>query len=359
MHRFKFFGVLFILLSFALGAYTTYYIVGQGGVLGTNDEVILQEEFSSDKESQSEKAIEDVAESIPEKSPQPTAMPEPQKTEAEVILEESTKDEINVSSPLTEIIIKNEDNALIITTSSDDTELVKIPTDEKVDDHNTESPQAATEVYEVQPVQEHTESTSFSESDNLDSKTSTLIGQIQSRLSLPRNKEKSDASSATPPASAIKITYTSNNQQIKIDDWLKDYQFQVWALGEDYIAIHRDGITTITPYAIKLGLSKLSFKVETDSGEMQVLYYPDSIWSYLSDLHIITDSTHDEPILLVAENDQLVYRIKASSKQLMFAVLPSSICMKVVISAQTREIKDTRTCSPWDTVKDLVSITVG
>lgn len=160
------------------------------------------------------------------------------------------------------------------------------------------------------------------------------------------------------PASSVRITYKAAGADSNIDEWLRKYQFQVWALGDEYIAIYRNGITTITPYPIRLGLSKLSFKVETDQGDQQVLYYPDNVWSYLSDLNVISSNSHDEPIMLSYEDDELLYRITAESSQFMFAVIPSNVCMKITISAETRDVQDAQTCSTWDSIKDFLSITI-
>lgn len=396
-------GVFFIVMAFVLGGYTTQYFLAQKGVLGTQDVTTQKDQqLQQDTTKTEEVPVQDVVvkESDPVKvsdpvptvknettqqkvnpikqvvpSPTQTPVSNPPSLESQEIMDASGDQEVNVSNSLTEIVIKNENNALVITTGSDDTELVKVPTTsvggvpvedttaQNLTSQNIASPnQGSQETYEVKTVSR----TSLNNNDgggagvggNEFAQTSdNPIQKVQTAIE--NTLAGKDASNATtPPTSAIRINYTSDKVNPNIDKWLADYQFQVWPLGEDKIAIHRNGITTVTPYSIRLGLSKLSFKVDTGKDIITVPYYFDSVWTYLGDLRLISPDTHDEPIELVVENDELVYRIKAESKQLMFAILPSKVCMEVVVSAQTRDIKDSKTCGPWDTVKDLLSLTI-
>ncbi len=441
-----FFGVLFILLSLGLLAYTGLIIFDSRSILGISvaqssvkqDTTETKTTTTKDGPAQSDPKIREVQEDTVTKT-SPTAVPvskqEPQKQqpidqpseESRKILEQSTSEEVLVSSPETEIVIKNENNALVITTSSDDTQLVKVKdtsskdstakttTSDKTTSQDPSSGQpkqttttstkpdgtkvttttsstGKTTVITTDPQgNTHTEVIQSNDSQSItqdfdDGGSSDIISdatkdreiyEIQDRdsnsndsgnpVEVVQNSLKDsfsfdddESQSRTfPPTSAIKITYASGSKDIDLDRWLEDYQFQVWALGDSDIAIHRKGITTVTSYPIKLGLSKQSFKADTEAGEKQVLYYPDSVWTYATEVGSISEGTHDEPMKLVIENNELVYHIKAASKQFMFAVFPTEVCKEMVISAETRKITYEDTCSVVDTIKDAISIRVG
>jgi hypothetical protein len=347
---------------------------------------------------------------------EPTSVPPPIEIipEPTTVISEPTptpvQEEVTITDPETEIIIRNDDNTLVIidtSTGNPIAEVPSVPTDSEdntrpadtvphidsqtsapiamiptPDSSNslavlpTTSPLVAAQEPTIIPSPGPNPGTFFTDVIN------TVGSPFGIRYSSPRARNPSDvnieeapsffgftinlfgdsnktvARSRSIPASSIKITYAAGGPQSNLDEWLKKYQFQVWALGEDYIAIYRNGVTTITPYAIKLGLSKLSFKVDTERGEMQVLYYPDAIWSYLSDVHLISENTHDEPLVLISENDELMYHVTGHSNQFFFALIPTSVCREISISARTREIQESSSCSAWDSIMDLLSLTI-
>lgn len=162
----------------------------------------------------------------------------------------------------------------------------------------------------------------------------------------------------TIPLDSVKITYDTQKANLELDEWLRKYQFQVWALGDEYIAINRNGITAITKYPIKLGVSKLSFKSITPVGDKRAIYYFDSAWTYLDTLNIISQDIHEKPIEIVLDNDELVYRIQGESPQFMFALVPVKVCRNAIVSAETREVKSVESCSSFDSIQDGISLSL-
>lgn len=186
------------------------------------------------------------------------------------------------------------------------------------------------------------------------SKVSRAISSIFSFGKSSNNvSEESDV-----PLDSVKITYDTQKANLELDEWLRKYQFQVWALGEEYIAIHRNGITAITKYPIKLGISKLSFKAMTPFGDKRAIYYFDSAFNYLDTLNIISQDIHEKPIEIVLDNDELVYKIQGESPQFMFALIPVKVCRNAIVSAETREVKNVESCSTFDSLQDGISLSI-
>lgn len=96
----------------------------------------------------------------------------------------------------------------------------------------------------------------------------------------------------------------------------------------------------------------------TDGGDLPVLHYPDSVWTYLSDIRVISKDTHDQPIKLVSEGGVLRYLVHAHSRQLLLAAIPVSICRNIVVAVETRDILDTRACTRLDSLLDSVSLSL-
>jgi len=140
--------------------------------------------------------------------------------------------------------------------------------------------------------------------------------------------------------------------------FLTRFHFQAWPQGRNSIAFSRNNVVAVTPYPMQLNPSQLSLKIVTPDGPKQILYYPDSVWSYLSSSKVITEGIPAEKLLLDQDNDDVVYKLRAKSSQLMFAILPYNVCRNVVISAQTQEIKSVKPCSAVDMLADSLSITL-
>ena len=151
-------------------------------------------------------------------------------------------------------------------------------------------------------------------------------------------------------------TVRLNSLQNNMYDWISKYQFQVWPIGTSHLAIYRNGITTLTRYPIALGLSRQSVRILTEDGFKQLLHYPDSIWQDISAKRIVSEESHDEPMILTYENDELLYKIQGESKQLMFAFIPTSVCQMVVVSAEDQEVQSIKPCGTKDAVIEALSI---
>lgn len=264
--------------------------------------------------------------------------------------------EITITDPTTEVIVKNEDNKLIIYDADGGVMLGEAP---------SLQPTITEILTEVDNPSDMSQPTSIpgtpdtgANADN--ASTATFADKAYEFASQSLQFGKTSVMLPAPrTSSSIKITYASNIPTQNLDEWLRKYQYQVWALGDNDVAIYRNGIVTLTKYSIKLSLSKLSLKLLTDQGDKQVLYSHDGIWDYVSEsLHIISKDTHEEPMRLDLEGDQLVYHITGDSRQLLLAVVPVRVCMRIDVSAETRDILDSHRCSQIDTLKDFLSIRV-
>lgn len=301
--------------------------------------------------------------------------------------------EVTITNPTTEIIIQNTNTELVITDVGSQTEIVSVPAVPASGSTQQTSPSAPSQ--QVPVAGQASASTSTSPGTGTLASTPTVIStlpgittktypsyattgmtsgtaQVQPSAQSPTMLSTvsqtfakplsyigigTDAGSASVvPADAVTIQYTPAGQTTNLDKWLRDYQFQVWAVGSDTVAIYQRGITTYTTDAIKLGLSKLSFKLVTDSGELPVLYYPYTVWTHLSAIHEISEDTHDQPIRLISEGGTLRYFVHAHSRQFLLAAIPVSICRNIVVAVDTGDILDSRACSQFDSALDALSL---
>lgn len=301
-------------------------------------------------------------------------------TSPENIPTETPTTDIVVTDPTIEIEIDNTDTTLVITDASSDTPIVRVPTDPTISydegggvllpttpTTGSETPSLGTPTRptDTYPTIESsvpgiitTIRTTPNTSSSIDSSPFTL-SKVKMAMSKPLSYIGIDVSKSEivpPGASAVSISYRPTAGGIDLDSLLRDYQFQVWAVGDSTIALYRNGITTYTTHAIKLGLSKLTFKLVTDKGDMPVIYYPDTVWSYLADIREISRDTHTQPIELMSDNGSLTYHITAHSRKMLFAALPVKVCRNLVVSVESRHIESSAPCTQWDKMLDSISL---
>ena len=406
-----FFGSLLLLLSFAIGISILHYSWQQHSVLGTQsgsqgglptsggsgDNPGMEGGSGISGGTDPGEGSKPTSEppkaeptSIPQPTPipaKPTIAPEPttppaqQPTPTPVVVESVTK-LIEDAGPQAEILIMNRENSLIISTTTNESQIVVVDPGQAL---TGQAPSASTgigstgtsngssieTVMTYDPVtNEYTEvpvaysngstgsvgiGSSNSGGNEAGTPSESAFRVLSNSVQKVFSSETYFPSDSEAPHNVISIENSSPGQMY---EWLAKYQFQVWPIGTSHLAIYRNGVTTLTRYPIALGLSRQSFKVLSDSGYKQVLHYPDSIWQHLSDLKIFSEDSHDEPFTLTDENGDLVYKVQGESKQLMFAFLPTSVCKFVVISAVTQEVESVTTCSVKDSVVDMLSITL-
>lgn len=305
----------------------------------------------------------------PTSAPQPTSVPLPTSQPAPVeptsIPSEPmptpppVQEVVEIDDPSTEVIIRNDDNTIVIVDAEDNTPIAHSPAIPLPgllypgQPPSTVSPTIDTGTLPY-PTPAPLASTS-EESDGSSSFIDTAYNFVSESFTLGRKRIAPPDRAV--PSNSIKITYTSNIPSQNLDEWLRKYQYQVWALGQNDVAIYRNGIVALTEYDVKLSLSKLSMKLLTENGEMQALYSHDGVWSYLSyTRHLISEDTHEEPMRLMLEGNELVYKVTADSRQMFLAFIPVRICRQITVSAETRDILDLHTCSSLDYMLDLISL---
>jgi hypothetical protein len=379
-------GLAGIALSFAL-LFTSWRLMYGEQVLGTTSDMTSGDALQAPSQTGQEVGAD-----------QPVQIqqnPTQGDTQTEVQLPSSPTTEVTISNPTTEIVIENTDSELVITDVGSQTEIVSIPSAPliPIDTGGVLIPSTPGQSPTTQDVPAPTQSTIpvtpardtlpvvtstlpgivtttyvYTSTQNIPSvtaqelnKNGTFLSSVQNSLAGPLSYigiGSDEGSASRVPAEAVTIQYTPAGQTTNLDAWLKDYQFQVWAVGSDTVAIYRHGITTYTTDAIKLGLSKLSFKLITDTGDLPVIFYPDTVWAYLSDIRVISKDTHDQPMKLVSEGGTLRYLVHAHSRQLLLAAIPVSICRNIVVSVETRDILDTRACTKLDSLFDALSLSI-
>lgn len=275
----------------------------------------------------------------PTSAPRSTATPSPTPTPPELVIDDSPNDEI---------IIKNEDNVLVIKSSDESTELLRVGSTttvaETLSPTSTVSRSSSSSQGRTSIISRSTAALSRFFTGN---QAQEIVQQDTTSTAIALTK------TAAPPNSAVNISNTSKNQ---INSWLERYEIKVWPLGNNQIAIYRNGITTISDFPIKLGVSKQSIKVVLPNEDKQILYYADSVIENLIDQNIASHVPSPEPVYLQVHADNLIYDITTESKQFFLAFVPYSVCKNIEVSALTREIESIRTCSTLDSVMDILSI---
>ncbi len=283
--------------------------------------------------------------------------------------------EIVITDPTIEIEIDNTDTTLVITDASSDTPIVSVPTTPTIgyDEGGALMPSSPT----LNPTTSPT-STAGTSQPRIEAQIPGVVTTIHATPALTTSQNSrvsvtsviqaihkplsyvgirmGEAKSDVPQSSKVSISYRPTSQNINLDALLKDYQFQVWAVGDSTLALYRNGITTYTTDAVKLGLSKLTFKLVTDTGDVPIIYYPDTVWSYLADIREISRDTHTVPIQLLSDNGVLTYHITAHSRKMLFAALPVKVCRSLVVRVDSRKIESTSPCTRWDKMLDSISL---
>ena len=308
---------------------------------------------------------------VPRETPIP-AVSQPSPTP---IVVGSVPELIENAGPQTEIVIKNEDNTLIVSTTADPNQVAVVEQGESLSGENpsvqssgtTDDPVIET-VLTYDPVTkkyidvpafytgtDNESGASSSISNTQTSTTARALTVISNSVQKVFSAETYFPSDSQEQRNVVNLQLSSNHMY----EWLSKYQFQVWPIGSSHLAIYRNGITTLTRYPIALGLSRQSVRLLTENGYKQLLHYPDSIWQAISDRGIVAEDSHDEPIILTYENNKLLYKIQGASRQLMFAFIPTSVCEFVVVSAEDQEVLSIKPCGTKDAILEALSITIN
>lgn len=298
---------------------------------------------------------------------QPTSVPQPTPTP---IVVGSIPELIDDAGPQTEIVIRNQDNTLIVSTTTDPTHVAIVESGESlsgqlpptvvstVDDTATPTNAGVIETiltynpstreYDEVPVADvESGSTATVSTSAFDAITNSVVKVFSQETYFP----------SSSPATH-NVIQMNNDSNIEVYDWLTKYQFKIFPIGSSHLAIYRNGITTLTRFPIVLGLSRQSLGVLTEGTYKPVLHYPDSTWDIAVDNKWVSADTHEEPITLTDEEGELIYKIEGTSEQLFFAFFPVSVCRSLEISAESQELRDISTCSTKDAVLEALSISL-
>lgn len=181
-----------------------------------------------------------------------------------------------------------------------------------------------------------------------------LIESVRTRI-FGRNSHNDEV---TPPITSLRIAITSEQQtNPTVNELLARYQFQVWAVGDSMIAIHRNGITALSPFPIKIGVRQLSFKVRVQDRDIKMLHYQDTAYEKLKDLRIISED-QKTPIMIQYRSGDLHYDIQGRSRQFLLGALPVSICSDSVVSGLSGNLISTQPCSSFDAMLDSISLSL-
>ncbi|MBP9798388.1 hypothetical protein KBC70_04560, partial [Candidatus Woesebacteria bacterium] len=296
---------------------------------------------------------------------QPTSIPQPTPTP---VIVGSIPELIDGAGPQTEIVIRNEDNTLIVSTTADPTHVAIVDQGESLSGQlppttpttTTDTPSNAgvietiltynptTREYDEVPVADaDSRSATFPSTSTFDSITHSVIKVFSQETYFPSN---------TPATQKVINMNTASN--FAVYDWLTKYQFKIFPIGSSHSAIYRNGITTLTRFPIVLGLSRQSLGVLIDGKYKAVLHYPDTTFERAADNRWVSADGNDEAITLTDEDGELIYRIEASSEQLFFAFYKVSVCRILKISVDSEELRDISTCSTKDAILEALSISL-
>jgi len=392
-----FFGALLILLSLAVGSSLLGYTWESHAVLGTqtlaqsmpggtgdgsSSQLGTPGSGTGSQQGGSQQGGEQGGSSGTINQPEPTAIQviqqptsAPQPTDAPVIQQPiptptpivvgSVPEIIDGAGPQADIVIRNEDNVLVVSTTTDPTHVAHVEPGESLSGSAPSVPSATanpssgvietiltynptTRKYDEVPATDTlSDDTSSVNTSAVDTLTSTFVKVFSQETYFP---------SASPATQNSINTNTSKNSIVY--DWLTQYKFRIFPIGTSHLALYRNGITTITRFPIVLGLSRQSLRVLVKDVYKQVLYYPDSIWQDAVSKNYVSGDSPDEPITLTDQDGELVYRIEGQSDQLFMAFLPVSVCRKLEISAESQELRNISTCSSKDALLEALSITL-
>lgn len=296
---------------------------------------------------------------------QPTSIPQPTPTP---IIVGSIPELIDGADPQTEIVIRNEDNTLIVSTTTDPTHVAIVESGESLSGQlppstpssTSDTPSNAgvietvltynptTREYDEVPVADaDSGSAALPSTSTFDSITNSVIKVFSQETYFPSN---------SPATQKVINMNTASN--FAVYDWLTKYQFKIFPIGSSHLAIYRNGITTLTRFPIVLGLSRQSLGVLIDGKYKAVLHYPDTTFERAADNRWVSADGNDEAITLTDEDGELIYRIEASSEQLFFAFYKVSVCRILKISADSEELREISTCSTKDAILEALSISL-
>ncbi len=156
-----------------------------------------------------------------------------------------------------------------------------------------------------------------------------------------------------------------------INRYLDPYEIKIYAGRNSQLFLTRLGVTAATELPVRLSFARRSLSILTPQGEQKLVYLPDDITKYLSDLDIITridghvvsrlfpqaqaaELTY--PVYIGWKNNRLVYRVEGNRDEYLFAFLPVSIGIVAEVDARTKEIVNISYDSRIERILDVISI---